>query len=238
MAGPLLVISLRTLVECALDPFAKKASGNVQAFDRLFQPDALARLDFEHQGVYALLLFHPTADAAIAEYVSGSGALASDSGPRILVFFTLGIPARVPVRLPVWSRDPWVELDRDVHPSYAILRSLFAPKAPPALPGILFLSRLDIDEESVYVPLAGIHDGSEARERIAAALSIADQAMGKKLRPKKFTDDLSVSLLRARVPYVRTDNTSTREFIIRAFRIVARHKGDIVTAVSFGMGKP
>lgn len=214
------------------------ASGHVQAFDRLFEPDALARLDFEHQGIYALLLFHPTVDTAIAEYVSTSGVLASDSGPRIMVFFTLGIPARAPVRLPAWSMDPWLKLDRDLHPSYAILRSLFAPKPPPAIPGILFLSSLDMDEESVYVPLAGIQDGSEARHRIAAALSIADRAMGEEPRRQRFMDDLSVALLRARVSYTRSARASTREFIIRAFRLVARHKGDIVTAVKFGVGKP
>ncbi|MDO0938866.1 hypothetical protein QQY66_46800 [Streptomyces sp. DG2A-72] len=238
MAGPFLVISIRTLLEYSLDPTAKNAAGHVQSFNRLFQPDALARLDFEHRGVYALLLFHPTADPAIAEYVNGSGALASDSGPRIMVLFTLGVPARAPVALPAGSRDPWMELDRDVHPSYAILRSLFTPKAPPAIPGILFLSSLDVDEESVYVPLAGLQDSSEARHRIATAFSVADQAIGEELRPKRFADDLSVALLRAQVPYVRSDRASTREFLIRAFRVVSRHRGDIATAVNLGMGKP
>lgn len=233
-----LVISLRTLLEYAVDPTAKNASGNVQSFDKLFQADALSRLDFEHQGAYALLLFHPTVDTAIAEYVSGSGVLASDSGPRIMVFFTLGVPAGAPVRLPAWSMDPWLKVDRDMHPSYEIIRSLFAPKTPPAIPGILFLSSLDIDEESVYVPLAGIQDGSEARHRVAAVLSIADWAIGEDLRPKRFMDDLSVALLRAQVPYVRSERASTREFIIRTFRMIALRKGDIVTAVKFGIGKP
>ncbi|MET8825690.1 hypothetical protein ABZX40_20480 [Streptomyces sp. NPDC004610] len=238
MAGPSLVISLTTLLEYAIEPAAKNASGHVQRFDRLFQPDAVAQLDFQHPGVYALLLFHPVADAPIAEYVTASGALAADSGPRIMVFFTLGVPARAPVPLPAAARDPWLELEVDRHPAYAILRTLFAPGAPPALPGIVFLSGLDIDEESVYVPLPGLQDGPGARDRIAGALAVADAAVGQELRRKRFADDLAAALLRARIPYVRSGRGATREFLIRAFRVVSRHKGDLVTAVNLGVGKP
>lgn len=44
---------LMTLLEYVLNPSVKKVSGDVQSFDRLFQPDAVARLELEHQGVYA-----------------------------------------------------------------------------------------------------------------------------------------------------------------------------------------
>ena len=65
-----------------------------------------------------------------------------------------------------------------------------------------------------------------------------DRAIGEELRPKRFADDLSVALLRTHTPYVRSDRASTREFLVRAFQVVSRHRGDIVTAVSLGMGKP
>jgi hypothetical protein len=231
-----MVISLRTLLEYAIEPATRKDSGNVQSFEKLFTPDALGKLDLEHQGAYALLLFHPAADSGIAEYVSNSSVLASDSGPRIMTFFTLGAPARAPIPL-AWNKDPWLVLDQDIHPAYTILRQLFRPKIPPAIPGIVFLGSLDIDEESVYVPLPDIRESADARHRIATALAAADRAMGKEFQPKSFADDVSLVLLKANIPYVRSGRAATREFLLRAFRIVTKHKGDIVTGIKFGMGK-
>jgi hypothetical protein len=232
------VISLRTLLEFArdADSGAKRASGNVRSFDALFEPETVACLDRQHQGVYALLLFHPVADAAIAGYLA-TGALSSDSGPRILTFFTSEVEARAPLVLPTNTSDV-VRVDHDDHPAYVILRTLFEPKPRPALPGILFMGGLDIKEECVYVPLPGLTDKTAARTRIAGTLALAGRAVNEEVNRTRFADDLAVVLRRAAVRYHRSGRTSIREFLISAFRVVIRHRGDIVTGLKMGTGKP
>lgn len=231
------MISLRTLLEYARDADSgkKRVSGNVRSFAALFEPGALAYLDRQHTGVYALLLFHPVADAAIAEYLA-TGALASDSGPRILTFFTLDVEARAPLALPAASNPDWLSLDRGNHPAHVILRTLFEPKTPPAVPGILFMGGLDIKEECVYVPLSGVADLVAARTQIAHALALADRAIGKQVRRNRFADDLAVVLRREAVRYHRSGRISVREFLIGAFRFVIKHRGDIVAGVKMGTG--
>jgi hypothetical protein len=230
---------MRTLLEYARDAESgeKRVSGNVRSFVELFEAGVPAYMDRLHAGVYALLLFHPVADAAISDYLA-TGALSSDSGPRILTFFMLDVEARTPLVLPAATKPDWLHLDRDSHATYVILRTLFEPKTPPAQPGILFLGGLDIKEECVYVPLTGVADLVSARTQIAHALALADRAVGKEVRRNRFADDLAVVLRREAVRYHRSSRASVREFLIRAFRVLVRHRGDIVTGLKVGMGTP
>lgn len=245
MAGPTggrrdapMVISLKTLLEYALDVESgeKRVSGNVRSFETLFEAGTIVHLDRQHSGVYSLLLFHPTADSPISEYLS-TGALGSDSGPRILTLFTVATEARVPLAIPSSAASDWPQLDRASHPAYTILRTLFEPKPPPALPGIIFMGGLDIHEECVYASLAGIRDSVDARTRIAHLLALADRAIGHKVRRERFANDFAVLLRREGAPYSRSGRTSVREFLISAFRMVSKHKGDIVTGLKLGVGK-
>lgn len=234
-----MVISLRTLLEYAIDADSgqQRASGNVRSFDALFEPSAVASMDREHAGVYAFLLFHPVADAAVAEYVA-TGALSSDSGPRILTFFTLDVEARAPLVLPATAGSDLARFDFEDHPAYAILGKLFAPKPRPAVPGILFMGGLDIDEECVYVPLTDAADLAAARTRVAAVLAVANRVIGAAVERDKFANKLAIRLRAAAIAYERSGRTSVREFLIGAFRLVVRHRGDIVTGVKMmGMGK-
>ena len=234
-----MVISLRTLLEYAIDSESgvKRATGNVRSFEYLFAPGVPAYIDRQHLGVYALLLFHPAADPMIYNYLK-TGALTSDSGPRVLALYTTGQEARAPVH--VLSSEPlsWLELNTEVHPAYSILRILFSPKSPPALPGVLFMGGLDTNEDCVFVALRDIGSESDVRFRIAHVFSLADEAIGSCLRRDKFTDDFAVKLRRHRLTYYRSDRITTRELLLKAFQLLIPYRGDIVTGLKIGMGKP
>lgn len=132
-------LSLTTAIrEAAAPVWEKRLTGNIQSFEKLPQTSNLALLESSHDGVFAYLDFHPSADAAVVAYVR-AGTLSSDSGHNVLTLFTPDSCRRRPTPISTTSFRSWMTIDSSVDPSYEIVRLLFDPASPPPLPGIVTL---------------------------------------------------------------------------------------------------
>lgn len=234
----MLVVSLTTLVqEAAASGDAKHLSGNIQNAADLFNDANLERLDAQYAGVFAYLAFYPATDQPIVEYIK-QGSLASDSGPRILVLFTLDSQASSATSLPQNAFGSWLQLDASEHPSYRLIRTLFGQKATPPLPGIAFLPQLTGEHEVAYVPLQGLSDAAAVRDKLRTLFSVADHTY-QELRgdqPRsQFTDRFAVQLQKDRVPFETSGSTSLSEWLVRGYQFVGDHAGDIVSVAQLGM---
>ena len=214
--------------ESVADHSFGRLSGNVMSFDRLLSAENLAALEQAHPGVFAFLAFHPRVDAAIADYVR-EGTLGSDSGPRILVLFTLDADMQVGnQQLTVDG----VEIDADLHPAYRMVRILFAPKAPPPLPGIIFISQFTDEGSAVYSELNGLADAAAVRERLRTLFAMAEKSMGSDGNREKFINAFASSLQASQLPYSKSSRTSLHEWLIRSLQFVAKYRSDLVAVLS------
>jgi hypothetical protein len=216
------------LEESVANPSFRRASGNVMSFDRLLNAENLAALERAHPGVFAFLAFHPGVDAAVADYVR-EGTLGSDSGPRILVLFTIDADMRMADRQ--LTVDD-VEIDAGVHPAYQMVRILFAPKPPPALPGIIFINQFTEGGSAVYSELNNLPDASAVRERLRTLFAMAEKSLGSTGNRGKFTGVFASSLQAAQLPYSTSSRTSLREWLIRSFQFVVKYRSDLVAVLS------
>jgi hypothetical protein len=226
----MLVLSFTTLIEEAIaDPNVKKASGNVRSFDDLLRPENLEQLERHHEGLFAFLAFHPEADSTVAEYVR-SGTLASDSGPRLLVLFTLDSAARFPVRLGSNAFQSWLDLDAEVHPAYQMVRMMFLPGRIPPLPGILFFGSFAVPD-CIYVSLADVTELEPLRQRLREVFSLADHSLrkGGSGGREGWSDALGTQLQKDGIDYVRSTSISPREWLLRGYQFVRDHRGDLVS---------
>ena len=221
-------ISLATLIEEAVaDHNIKQLTGQVTSFDRLFQEDNLIALEQSYPAIFAFLAFHPLADAAIADYVK-EDTLGSDSGTKILVLFTLD--ATVRTSGPQLAADG-VQIDSGVHPAYEMVRTLFAPKPPPPLPGIIFVSRFSGDGPAVYVQLDEFADTTAVRGRLRTVFAMAEKAFGPDENREKFAGSFATALQKAQIPHTQSGRTSMREWLVRSVQFAAKYRSDLIAII-------
>jgi hypothetical protein len=221
-------IPFATLIEEAVaDHGFKQLSGQVTSFDRLLQEDNLIALEQSFPAIFAFLAFHPVADAAVADYVK-EDTLGSDSGTKILVLFTLDAVVR--------TSGPQltaagVQIDSGVHPAYEMVRTLFAPKPPPPLPGIIFISTFSGDGPAVYVQLDGLADAAAVRGRLRTVFAMAEKAFGPDENREKFAGSFAAALQKAQIPHSQSGRTSIREWLVRSVQFAAKYRSDLIAII-------
>lgn len=113
---------------------------------------------------------------------------------------------------------------------------LFAPSDAPPLPGLLCFASFTSEEDAVFIPLDGLSDAAEIRERLRTLFAVANATTRHMLDRGKGLDDFSSSLgrelLGRRIDYTRAGRRSMREWLIEASQIAWDHRADIVTAAS------
>ncbi|MCP3798224.1 hypothetical protein NLX83_03035 [Allokutzneria sp. A3M-2-11 16] len=220
----MLVISFAALLEEAGRNGVYNRGGNITRLDLLFTKENLAHVR-EHAKAFCFLAFDGAKDAAVADYVSGDSSLPDDSGPDVMVLFTLNQFA--PLAIPVPKAG--TEITVGTHPVHAMVRMLFEGKRRPALPGLVVFDDLAEAAEAVYLPLDHLDTEDEVRRHLRRVFSdIEFVANGAK--PKKFLDDLCVQLHREGLVYERTGRRSIREWMLKSVELAKEHKGDIVSA--------
>jgi len=209
----------------------KYATGNVKTIEELFSEKNIAVLKQHFQGVFAFLGFHPKVDTGITSYIC-SGSITSDSGPDILVLFTLDTPATSPVELESQSFKKWIELDTRVHPSYTIIRDMFKDPVALPFPGIVFFEDFMQLQNPIYIHISDSSNEDAVRQQMRLLFSLTEKAYNVSLESGKgFLDILAESLQKNRLPYERGHDISAREWFVNAFRIIGKHFGDIVSVV-------
>jgi hypothetical protein len=227
----MIVISLVTLIEESGTSGGKNLTGNIHSWQRALEPGSLENLEQQHHGIFAFLAFHPRADVFIADYIRG-GTFASDTGPHVLALFTLDADARLPVPLAKTAFDSWLEVDTDEHPAYKMIRILFEPKIPPALPGIVFFGTFTGNDGAVYVPLEHCLDETSVRTELRGLFALASHVANEIKDRTKFSGKMAASLQSKRLTYFQSSNLSMRQWLIKSYQFAVDHKADIVAALS------
>jgi hypothetical protein len=227
----MLVISLSSLIDEAIaDENKKNLSGNVSSFDKLLRKESLELLESKHKGLFAFLAFHPGADNHITEYIR-QGSLSSDSGPNILVLFTLDSEAKWATPISSQSFGSWLDLDASIHPSYKMIQIMFNETNPPPLPGIVFFERFSAERDPVYVSLHVAPASGQVRDLLRTTFSLADRAFKSTREHGDFADSFSVELQKQKIVHQRAGKRSMSEWLVKAYQVAWDNKGDIVSVV-------
>src|SRR6266496_1582466 len=214
------------LEEAALGGAEKRYSGNIaDRLDVLFSQDHLEQLE-SHFDCFGILAFDPVADRAIVDYLN-AGTLPSDSGPRLLVIWSSSESAPAP--LPLDSLD-WIDIERRDLVAQELIRQLFAPKPPPALPGIAFVQRISGGDEPIYFPLMNMADEKQIRSFLRRVFEIVNAA------PlddgKAFVNHLAYKAELARMNFRRAGASSSKQWLLRTLRFAKEHASDLISAIS------
>ena len=223
----MLVISLAALLEEA-NAASKNLTGNIRNLPDMFRPENLAQLERSAKA-FGFLAFHANGDPAVVEYLKG-GTLADDSGPDLMVLFTLDEPAPIAVPISDQSFRTWAELGMGAHPAYRMVRGIFDGKPAPPLPGLLVFESLTADGPALYIPLAHADTAADVRRCLRQVFSLIDYLAGdsgEKLPLKK----LGVELHKCGLGYKRTGARSVREWLLEAFQIARENYGEIVSTI-------
>lgn len=220
----MLVLSFAALLEEAQRGDCYNRGGNITRLDLLFSEENLAHVR-EHAKAFCFLAFDGAKDKAVVDYVGGDSSLPDDSGPDVMVLFTLNQFAPLAIPVP----EAGTEITVGTHPVYAMVRMLFEGKPRPILPGLVVFDDLAEAAEAVYLPLDHLDTEDEVRLHLRRVFSDVEFVAGD-AKPKKFLDDLCVRLRRRGLEYERTGRRSIREWMLRSVELAREHKGDIVSA--------
>jgi hypothetical protein len=231
------VVSLSSLIEEAAlgGGGIKRASGNVLSPEALLNEDNLLALEQSTPGIFAFLAFHPRGDRALMEYLE-DGTLGSDSGPNILVLFTLSTDAGAPLVLATDAFAQWLHIDEGELPCQRLIRELFEPGPVPPLPGLLVFDSFLQPGEGIYLDLSKETSSEELRRSLRSAFALLDHAVrtGKDGK-RSVADRFAVAAQRDRRQIYRSKRVSMRQWLVRAYQLLADHSGDIAAAISLGI---
>jgi hypothetical protein len=227
----LVVPFLATVGSAASRGGAHAALGDISDVARLLTTESMQALERAHSGYFAFLAFHPTADAAVADYL-GAGSLPSDSGSRALVLFTT---VETPTAVWNYSAAPLSMITIEDHadlPVLVALRHLFGEEVP-ALPGIALFSSFSEDSDVIYFSLADAPDAAGVRAFVRATLELANKAWNGKR--DTFADRLAVRAQRKKIPFLRTGRRSMLQWLVQVYQWMAEHRGDIVAVAGIAL---
>jgi hypothetical protein len=227
-----LVLSLTSLVEEASlsDPQVKRLSGNVDDVHALLREDALRALEQAHGGPFAFIAFDPSADEAMRSYIS-SGSLADDSGPHILVLFTVSKGSGTTRQFDD-SLLSFLTIDDSHLPALDLVRYLFEPGLIPPLPGLLVFESFTEPRESLYFDLTGPENQIEVRHMLRMIFSLTDMAWRSSARSgREFAEILAVDAQRQRLSFVQSRRVSLRQWLVRSYQWAGDNASDIVAAI-------
>ncbi|WP_242911349.1 hypothetical protein [Actinomadura terrae] len=224
----MLVMSFQAMLEEAAARGKKGHAGNIQRLESLLTAENMSQLS-DYARVLCFLAFHPRGDAPVVDYIK-AGALADDSGPDVLVLFTLDDPAPVPVSLEDESFGRWADLGLSANPSHRMIRALFDDRPTPVLPGLVVFENFAGDSDALYLPLGHLDTEHEVRTHLREVFSgVAHLGSGSK--PGKFLDDLGMHWSRQELTYERSGRRPVREWLLGGFRAARDHYGDIVATI-------
>ena len=224
------VISLQTLLEEALATEQKNFTGNVRDLEEIFSEKNWKVLKNTFPGVFAFLGFHPSVDKSITSYVC-SPSISSDSGADILVLFTLNDFATSPT---IVDNEILTQLkiDINVHPSYTLIRHMFKDPAVLNFPGIIFFEDLLQVQNPIYLHISDTSSEDTVRQQMRQFFALADKAYQITSRSdKSFMNNFALTLQKEQIPYERGSDISMREWLVYAFRLIWKYKGDIVSVI-------
>jgi len=220
-------IPLHTLIETAASqPDEKHLTGNVTDFNTLTKVATLKSLDDQHAGVFAFLAFHPVVDRTVSEYVD-EGTLPDDSGPKVLVLFTMDQHARWQTKKHL-IEIPGIQIADDEHPAYRMIRLVFSATHSPPLPGLLLFNRFVGNKSAVYVDLAALSK-DQVRQRLRAVFELATQA--NKPGTSDFAARLGTLLGSRGIAYVKNEAISLPEWLAKAWRELRDKKYELLALV-------
>lgn len=224
----MLVISLVAIAEEIASAGVRGQTGNIRNGAGLFDRANLVQLSASAKA-FCFLAFHGTGDEAVADYVR-SGTLPDDSGPDVMVLFTLDEPAPVIVPITSGSLRAWAEVQLGIHPAYRMVRSLFVDKPAPALPGLVVFGDITTDTAGVYVPLSDLDSEQEVRRRLREVFLEVEHTTAK-AKPGKLLDDFEGRLRKRGLAFETTERRPVREWLSEGLRFTKEHYGDIVTTL-------
>jgi hypothetical protein len=203
-------------------------SGGIQSIQALLEPANQAALQRLHNGLFCFLAFYPETDSFISEYVQ-KGSLASDSGRQIMVLFIAAREMRNPQHIQI--DDLKIEIDRNIHPAYEAVSTLF-PRKQVALPGIVFFDDFIRPKESVYVQIKKA-DSLESAAAICRNIFMVAQTsyQASKEKHHEFSDEFAIRLGKSHINYQRSGKTTFGEWLIKVYNIIYENKSDIIAAV-------
>jgi hypothetical protein len=225
------MIPFKQLAEQAVsDPATKNLAGQLRSYDELLKPETIVAVDAAHDGVYGILAFDDELDTHIARYVF-SGGLEKDSTDHLLILYASGPGESArPVHHPL-EEIPGIQLEGDANASYEFVRSAFREGRNPRLPGVLFMSRLAMDVEAVFLSAADTASQNEARSVLVEGFRQASATSG--VPPEKFAEKLSLSFARSPLSsrYQRTGSITASEALIKFWRYLLSQRKDIMSAI-------
>jgi hypothetical protein len=222
-----LVISLAALLEEA-GATTKNLTGNVRSLPNVFEPGNVAQLEHSAKA-FCFLAFHAKGDPAVTGYVR-EGTMADDSGPDVMVLFTLDEPAPIAVPVGGQSFRAWAEVGMGAHPAYQMVRRFFEGRPTPPLPGLLVLESLTADAPALYVPLSHAGTAVEVRRCLRQVFSTME-SLARNPGSRLSLNRLGAELHRYGLAYERTESRSVREWLLEAIDIARQHYGDIVATI-------
>lgn len=213
----------------------RQATGGIQSVEEFLDPDSLAALQRHHKGAFCFALYHSESDVSVAQYIQ-KGSVSADTGKRVLLLFLTSSKLHTAKRLKQKDLQFGIELDTSQHPSYELLSSFFPLRSPSViLPGLVICSSLIDHKNAVYVPLANLMSIESVAARCRHVFKIMEVTYLETMRsPEEFIDKCSVEFAKKDIPYERSDKISFYEGLIKAYKFVIKHRGDITAVASLG----
>jgi|GEM_PF-2965878 len=228
----MLVQSLITNIESAISNREhNNFSGNITNSEDLLNIENLKKLEDTFGGIFAFIAFHPKTDQLIGDYLQ-QGSISSDSGQHIFVLFTMDVPAFKPIKLNSGAFEKWITIDKSIHPSYQLIYSLFPNQSQPELPGILFISKFSSPDSPIFVSIGDMKTSNEVGSFFRKVFKTATKCfLETNGTTEKFTSKFGTSLAIEKIKYQHVGPTSMKEWLVKAFFIMKKNLGDIVTVV-------
>jgi hypothetical protein len=124
-----------------------------------------------------------------------------------------------------------IDIDRRIHPSYELVRTLL-PELPVALPGIILLERFSQESEPVFVSLSNAGDSKQVLALCRTVFAEATKSFNaaRSGNQRSFADTFAQHLRLQNIPYERPGSRSILEWLIAGLQLLHKYRADLLTA--------
>lgn len=206
----------------------KRATGLVDEWERLLNPEFIELLRSEHNGIFCHLFFNPIVDKEVNTFIE-SGALSSEAGDKIIVLLSAQEVENTKRTRKGGILNNHIKLDFNTGSNEKIFKYYFGNDLNAVLPGFIVFDCVPKSRRCIFFSFMNQNTTEVGNAR--RVLKLIHECYHKSDKAN-FLNHLAKSALLENIEFTKNYELSFGEFVVYTFKILKEYKSELFSLMS------